>query len=333
LGLNHAERQRKNTVKLYLTFDIEIWCDGWSDLDGRFPSSFDRYVYGRSSSGQYALPKTLEILDRHGLKGVFFVEPLFAARFGVEHLATIVVMIQAAGHDVQLHLHPEWTDEIRPLPFPAIAEKRQHMSYYSLDEQVALIALGRDLLAQAGCQEVTAFRAGSFACNHDTYRALRRSGIHVDSSLHAVLQDSGIDLRDQVDFLNPLQLEDVCILPLTMFRDGTGKLRPAQIGACGFEEMRDAIHSAVKGGTHHFVVLSHNFEMLKQRSSEPDRLVVARFERLCAFLAQQDSQIEVSTFSEGPVEIDSQSTAPLPQAGLAATMRRIGEQAARRIIG
>jgi protein-tyrosine phosphatase len=78
-----------------------------------------RALYGRSPAGDYALPKTLEILDRNGLKGVFFVEPLFAARFGVEHLATIVDLIRAGGHDVQLHLHPEWSDELRPLPFPA----------------------------------------------------------------------------------------------------------------------------------------------------------------------------------------------------------------------
>ena len=129
-------------MNVYLTFDVEIWCDGWDNLDGRFASSFQRYVYGRSSKGDYALPKTLEILDRYGLKGVFFVEPLFAARFGVEHLATIVQLIRAGRHDIQLHLHPEWTDEIRPLPFPGASKKRQHMSYYSCEEQTALITLG-----------------------------------------------------------------------------------------------------------------------------------------------------------------------------------------------
>ncbi len=63
-------------MKVYLTFDVEIWCNGWDDLDGRFPSSFERYVYGRSRHGDYALPKTLEILAGTGLTGVFFVEPL-----------------------------------------------------------------------------------------------------------------------------------------------------------------------------------------------------------------------------------------------------------------
>ncbi|MCZ4313798.1 hypothetical protein O4H66_10345 [Comamonadaceae bacterium G21597-S1] len=321
-------------MKLYLTFDVEIWCDGWHDLDGRFPASFDRYVYGRSSSGDFALPKTLEILKRHGLKAVFFVEPLFAARFGVEFLARIVAIIQADGHDVQLHLHAEWTDEIRPLVFPGPPQKRQHLSYYSLEEQITLLTLGRDLLAQAGCDSIKAFRAGSFACNRDTFRALRAVGILIDSSLHEILPDSGIDMRGTFDFLRPLVLDQVVILPLTVFRDGIGKLRPAQVGACGFEEIRDAILSAAAANTQHFVVLSHNFEMLKQRSSEPDRLVVARFERLCAFLAQQAGRIEVSTFSNGSVDIEEGAAlSPLPFAGFPATMRRIGEQAVRRVVG
>ena len=320
-------------MKLYLTFDVEIWCDGWADLDGRFRSSFDRYVYGRSPKGNYALPKTLEILDRHGLNGVFFVEPLFSARFGIQHLATIVDLIGAGGHDIQLHLHPEWSDEIKPLLFPGATVKRQHMSYYTFDEQVALLTLGSSLLSQVGYSKLTAFRAGSFACNHDTYRALRKLGIGVDSSLHAVLPDSGRDLRQTLDFFNPIEFERVRILPMTVFRDGLGQLRPAQIGACGFSELRAAIDSAANNGVEHFVVLSHNFEMLKQGRSEPDMLVVARFERLCAFLAQQRGRIEVSNLSSQPVVIDALAQPPLAQCGLPATLVRHGEQAIRRFFG
>jgi hypothetical protein len=54
-------------MKVYLTFDIEVWCGGWSHLDERFPASFERYVYGRSKQGDYALPATLDLMDRHGL--------------------------------------------------------------------------------------------------------------------------------------------------------------------------------------------------------------------------------------------------------------------------
>lgn len=320
-------------MKIYLTFDVEVWCGSWADIDSRFESSFERYVYGRSSKGAYALPKTLEILERHGLKGVFFVEPLFAARFGVKHLTTIVDLIKAGGHDIQLHLHPEWTDEIRPLLFAGATEKRQHLSYYSFSEQLTLLTLGCDLMNQAGCSNMEAFRAGSFACNRDTYRALRQLGIKKDSSLHALLDYSGADLRQDVDFFHPVVLDEVTVLPMTVFRDGLGRLRPAQVGACSFSELQGAIRSAAHNGTEHFIVLSHNFEMLKQGRSEPDALVVARFERLCAFLAEERGRVDVCTLSDQHITIGTGPKPPLARVSANATLRRHGEQAIRQFIG
>ena len=320
-------------MNVYLTFDIEVWCGGWKDLDDKFPASFQRYVYGRSSRGDYALPKTLEILERNGLKGVFFIEPLFAARFGVEHLATIVELIRAGGHDIQLHLHPEWSDELRPIPFPGATKKRQHLSYYTLDEQIALVRLGLELMAQVGCGSISAFRAGSFASNADTYRALHACGIGIDSSLNEVCGDSGPDLRGRLDFTRPQRFEGVNILPMTVFRDGTGRLRPAQLGACSFAELRGALESAKAGGVEHFVMLSHNFEMLRQGSSEPDGIVVRRFERLCRFLASRRDEFTVSPMAMLPTLAPDSLGFSLPESGLPATLWRHGEQLARRFLG
>src|SRR5690606_29771809 len=136
-------------MRVVLTFDVEVWCKDWQSLDEDFPRAFERYVFGRSKAGEYALPHTLQVLQRHGIQAVFFVEPLFAARFGVRYLKTIVELIQEAGQDVQLLLHPEGTDEIDPPPLPDIPRKRQHLCHYSLDEQERLIALGKSLLTEA----------------------------------------------------------------------------------------------------------------------------------------------------------------------------------------
>ena len=240
-------------------------------------------------------------------------------------------MIKEFNHDVQLHLHPEWTDEIRPLVFAGATSKRQNLSFYSLAEQTALIKLGMELLGSVGCDGIKAFRAGSFASNHDTYRALHSLGIHIDSSIHAVLPHSAPDLRGSIDFHHPLVLEKVRILPMTIFKDGFGRSRPAQVGACGFAEMRDAIISARNNGTEHFVILSHNFEMLKQGRAEPDMWVVSRFEQLCAFLASQRDTIDVCTFSNGGISFDTARPPPFARASVASTLRRHGEQAIRRL--
>ena len=317
-------------MNVYLTFDIEVWCNGWNDLDRAFPASFERYVYGHSAHGDYALPKTLELLNQHGLRGVFFVEPLFAARFGQQHLDTIVSLIRAAGQDVQLHLHPEWTDEaLQPL-IPDCATKRQHLSYYTLEEQTTLIACGKQMLEAAGSGPITAFRSGSFAANQDTFTALRRNQLLLDSSLnrcHAVSAPDVLKGRDQESVF---AVDGVTTFPVTVFRDGFGKDRPAQVGACSFAEMRDALLNAEDLGAQHFVVVSHNFEMLKPGSSEPDWVVVKRFAQLCAFLGEHRDTFIVGSFD--PMQSVLASTAQQPCTGWASTARRHLEQAVRRVL-
>ncbi len=318
-------------MKVYLTFDIEVWCNNWDELEERFPKSFHRYIYGRSPKGDYALPKTLEILDKHGLKGVFFVEPLFAGRFGIDNLAIITSMIRDAGQDIQMHLHPEWTDEIRPLLFDGAKVKRQHLSYYTFEEQCVLLEYGRRMFSLVDCHAINAFRAGSFACNRDTYSALQSCKFQVDSSLNVAHSASGLDLRSFLDFHQPQKFQEIIILPMTVFRDGLGKIRPAQIGACSLGELCSALRSASENNIQHFVILSHNFEMLKPGRSEPDTIVVNRFEGLCQFLASERSEFEVSVLSSTPSVEDARSQAKQITVTALDTIKRHGEQLIRRL--
>ncbi len=321
-------------MNVFLTFDIEVWCNGWEDLDRAFPGSFARYVYGHSLHGDYALPQTLAILNQHGLKGVFFVEPLFAARFGIAHLEVIVKLIREAGHEVQLHLHPEWTNEaIEPL-LANCTTKRQHLSYYTLEEQTALIAHGMKLLTTACSGPIRAFRSGSYAANNDTFEALRRNGIMLDTSLNRCYAISAPDLRSEHTFDSAFVVQEVTTIPVTVLKDGYGKNRPAQVGACGFGEMRDAMLSAHNAGTRDFVVVSHNFEMLKSGSSEPDWFVVKRFRRLCGFLASHPEQFLVRGFDTDLclTSRDRQRSTAEPRASWLSTSQRHAEQLLRRLL-
>jgi peptidoglycan/xylan/chitin deacetylase (PgdA/CDA1 family) len=331
----------RKPMNIHLTFDVEIWCNGWDSLDQSFPQCFERYVYGRSRHGDYALPKTLEILNRHGLTGIFFVEPLFAARFGIDYLSTIVRMIRDAGQEIELHLHPEWTDEIHPAILENSATKRQHLTYYTLAEQSALIAYASALLQSAGSGPITAFRAGSFAANLDTFEALRQNGIKVDSSLNRCYGVSGEDIRDKYGLDAPFTINQVRAYPVTVFTDGLGRDRPAHVAACSFSEMKDALWSAKEAGASDFVVVSHNFEMLKPGSSAPSWIVVRRFERLCAYLAQHRIEFPVGAYAtadhattdHAPADRTSamDTTVHPPSARLASTLQRHVEQLVCRI--
>jgi peptidoglycan/xylan/chitin deacetylase (PgdA/CDA1 family) len=325
-GSNALQRE----VQVLLTFDVEVWCDSWGTLDASFPRAFARYVYGESRRGCFALPKTLEILKRHGLKGVFFVEPLFAARFGLQYLKTILSLIQEAGQEVQLHLHQEWADEISPPPLASITRKRPYLSDCTLEEQIELVRLGCELMQCAGAPRPVAFRAGGFAANADTFAALRASAIRCDFSIDCTVPWSVADLRDRRALLSPQFIDDVVTFPMAVFRDGFGRARHVQVGACAAAEMIQAMEGAARLGWTHFVVLSHNFEMLKPGSTSPDRIVVDRFERICDYLGRQRSRLATVNVSELAIDAIGQPNG-MPRVSRAATLRRYAEQAVRRL--
>ncbi len=87
--------------------------------------------------------------------------------------------------------------------------------------------------------------------------------LRYDSSVNATNADSVPDLRDQFDVYHVSDIDGVISCPISVFRDGIGRLRHAQIGACSTRELEDAIQHAYDLGWRQFVVLSHNFELLK----------------------------------------------------------------------
>ncbi len=319
-------------LDVFFTVDVEIWCSGWSDLDSKFPDAFKRYVYGPTPQGSFGLPYQMDLLNRHGLKGVFFVEPLFSLRFGQAALDEIVGLIQERGHEVQLHLHTEWADEAALLVLPAVPEKRQHLRYFSREEQAILIAKGLELLKRAGVQDITAFRAGSFAFNRDTLLALADVGIPIDSSYNASMFGSDSGVRPGERMVEPFELDRVYEYPMAVFEDGTSSMRHAQLTACSFSEMEGLLWQALEQQRQSFVILSHGFELLNRAKDRPDAVVVDRFHKLCSFLDKNRGSFNVRGFHGlTPAPVVKQP-APL-RSPLHRTGRRMVEQVYRKRYG
>ncbi|MES2878574.1 MAG: polysaccharide deacetylase [Pseudomonadota bacterium] len=298
-------------LNVFFTVDVEVWCKGWLHIDKKFPDAFRKYIYGPTPRGCFGLPYQLDVLKDHGLKGVFFVEPLFSARFGAPALAEIVGLIQDAGQEIQLHLHPEWTDEALKPILKDMQGKRQHLRYYSLEEQTILIAEGLKLLGNAGVRDINAFRAGSFGFNADTLSALAANGITFDSSYNASLfgPDSGV--LPGVTVVEPIECRGVYEYPMTVFNDGTRSLRHAQLTACSFSEMEGLLWQALDAGRSSFVILSHNFELLNKAKNRPDDVVVQRFQQLCAFLSKNRNSFCVRGFHDLKPQVTQRQPAPL----------------------
>ena len=297
-------------LDVFFTVDVEIWCDGWSNIDAKFPSAFQEYIFGNTPFGQFGLPFQFQILNDHGLTGVFFVEPLFSARFGRQPLADIVGMVTEAGQEVQLHLHTEWVDEALPPLLPNSNMKRQHLRYFSRNEQSHLIATGLKMLTDAGASRVNAFRAGSFGFNIDTLRALADCGISIDSSYNATLfgQDSGF--MPGITVTEPAVLDTVYEYPLTVFDDGM-RIRHVQLTSCSFEEIEGLLWQALRQGRKSFVILSHGFELLNMAKDRPDPIAVKRFRKLCAFFNRHRDVFKVRGFGNLSPSAVKEQPAPL----------------------
>ena len=126
-------------LNVFFTIDVEVWCNGWQNIDEKFAAAFARCIHGPTRQGCYGLPYQLKVMNDHGLTSVCFVEPLFSARFGPEPLDEIVGLVNMARHEAQLHLHTEWVDEARLALLDGVTAKRQHLRYFSLAEQTSLI--------------------------------------------------------------------------------------------------------------------------------------------------------------------------------------------------
>ena len=319
-------------VDVFFTVDVEVWCRGWKDLDVQFPDAFRRCIHGATPSGDYGLPYQIRLLQQHGLKGVFFIEPLFAMRFGQQALDEIVGMVRDGGQEVQLHLHTEWVDEAREPLWPGPQRKRQHLRYFSCEEQTTLIAKGLELLRRAGVTDVNAFRAGSFAFNYDTLPALVANNISFDSSYNASMfgPDSGVS--PGLSLVEPITVTGVHEYPMMVYRDGTTKLRHAQLTACSSSEMEGLLWQAVAQQRKAFVILSHGFELLNQAKDRADDVMVKRFQRLCAFLDKNRDSFRVTGFQGLASPLLAEQPGPLTSP-LRKTGARMVEQLYRRKFG
>jgi hypothetical protein len=294
------------------------------------------YIYGETRKGSFGVPFQLECLAEHGLKATYFVESLFASVAGLDRLKEIVSLIEGQGQEVQLHAHTEWLGEIadRALPHGF----RQHIRQYSKDEQALIIGLAARNLRNAAENQLSAFRAGNFGANFDTLRALRTHGIKFDSSLNQCRLGSSCAI-ETVDLLTqPRSLEGVYEFPLSFFSDYPQHYRQAQLCACSFREMSQALLSAWQEGWYAFVILMHGSELIGEckgtdTAPGPNRIVVNRFRRLCRFLAENSEKFHTRTFRDlDPGAIPDHASLPPLRSAVHRTAWRMLEQVAGRFV-
>ncbi len=255
-------------------------------------------IYTRSlEPADVGISYQLAELARHDLKACFFVDPMPAVLFGLDPIRRMVDTILAAGQEVQLHLHANWTGATlgdRGATFGHFA-----LSDYSLAEQTDLLVQARDLLVEAGAPVPIAFRAGSYAANDDTLAALASLGFVYDSS------HNGAEAPDMSRItLSPRQIapidRGVVEVPVTVIEDSPGRLRTFQLCALSAGESYDALEHAAVSGHAAVTIVSHGFELANRSGTRANTVHVRRFRTLCAILAEMRDVLPTTHFTDRP---------------------------------
>lgn len=294
-------------TRLYVTIDTEYEFGFTRRLgpDSR-AANFDRSIACRTPAGDFGIGYQMDVLDRHGLKAVFFVDPMPALLWGKAAIEDVVGPIVARGHDVQLHLHAEWL-ELAGTANPLGARTGTNLKDFTLDEQCRLLDHARATLIAAGAAPPVAFRAGNYGANDDTLRALAMLGMRFESSHCPGYAASQCAITLGPQDRAPLCHCGVVEVPVGCIGAPGGGLRHAQLTAISARETIAALRHCAAHGIAGFTLVSHSFELLRRDRAGVNRIVRRRFERLCAWLGAQRG-VTTATYAGDP---------PAPAAGAA----------------
>ncbi len=275
-------------TSVLITIDTELSA-GLHQRGVSLTDNFASSILGRTPGGEYGIGWMMDRFDEYGLTGVFFVDPMPALVFGAEFLADIVGPIVARGHEVQMHIHTEWLQWARLTPVSG--EVRRNIGDYPRADQAKLLGTAVKLLVAAGAPWPIAFRAGNFGANEATLAALRALDITYDSSFNSVIDDAVCAINLPGDTIEPLLHKGVIEMPVSIVGRAGGALRPAQICAMSVWEMRAMLRHAADQAMSAQTIVTHSFEMLNRARSRPNRMVIRRFEAMCAEIARNPALV------------------------------------------
>ena len=310
---------------LYITIDTEYSFGLARRMrGGGRAENFASAIIGTTPSGPRGIQYQLDQFDAHGIKAVFFVDPMPALVWGTEAIADIVAPVVSRGHDVQLHMHTEWL-ELAGSANPLGTATGGNLRDFGFEQQCTLIDYAQRVLIAAGAAAPVAFRAGNYGANDDTLRALAALGISYDTSHCPGIAASECHISLGAEDRQVQRYCGTIEVPIGCIAAGGGALRHYQLTALTDAELLAALRHAVRGGQQQVTLVSHSFELLSRDRLRANKVLQRRFERFCAGLAAVPG-LTTATYAQRPPQIEGAAPAPLPHSPLR-TLRRLAEQA------
>jgi len=288
-------------VTVFITLDTEHSIGGAFRDPSLKPVGNEKRIFGRIGDKYYGIPLIMDIADEYGIPLTFFVEVMNKYYFGPDETRKVVEYILKRGHDVQLHIHPNYLSYSHGQATRKIYS--DFISSYDLEDQLSIIEEGKFLLERYGVSKVVAFRAGGFHANETTLKALSKLGIISDSSYNRAKIGTFCQLPNIA--INDLQkMNGIWEIPITNFIQRRKIIfsgyRAMDLNGVSSQEMKYIFRSALIYGPKAVTILLHSFSFIKPYNVQytkvrPRKNVIRRFENLCKFLAQYPNRFCVLT--------------------------------------
>jgi hypothetical protein len=141
-----------------------------------------KLIIGDYGDDNFGILRMMDIADANGIKLVFFFDYAEYDLWG-EELLDAAREIDRRGHDLQLHIHPEFISAERFAKFGA----ERKVKFADMQDQVAgrLVDYILDLHGQCTKKKARAFRGGGYRFSSSILKALHERGIYYASNDNA----------------------------------------------------------------------------------------------------------------------------------------------------
>jgi len=292
-------------TKVFITIDTEFSIAGaFADPVNNKPVG-PQMVLCEIDGKSHGLGFLLETFATFGTKATFFVEALNSHYFGDRPMRELALRIKAAGHDVQLHLHPCWTYFKNPDWLDRLASDppSDHMNGRSVEQLEEWMADGVAIFERWGLGRPAALRTGSMIADRSVYRAMELVGVLFASNIGLGVyrpDDPGLHFFSGVHRVG--DVTELCVLTYIDFAIGKRvHHRLLTTTGASWSETRTLLLRARESKVESVVILTHPFEYMKYDQPGfsgllPNRINQRRLACLCDFLRDNGDRYEVGTF-------------------------------------
>ena len=136
-------------------------------------NALQNMVYCKTEDGEYGIRYLFQLFDKYHIQALFFVDLAEIVDHGETGIEEILKDIEAAGHSVGVHVHPDHMAD----------SERRYLWQYSREEQYEIISRCTEFYEKVLGRRPLSFRAGRYGANNDTLSVLEELGYRYDMSL------------------------------------------------------------------------------------------------------------------------------------------------------